>query len=525
MLTDRDNQRSMFKLYEKSEHPRSVFLKDMEATAAAGDLDALLEQLEQWQSQIDEYGVPAMQSDRAWYMPEPFTFHDVYESLGSRFGYDISVDTYSFVLNKLLVSAVTEHRVEVVEYLLKREECPLSMNAVVKAINRDFYDLLELFLAHGWDIDRPPVLGGSSLLRWFIRNEKRVRWLLEHGADPNAGNRVLGPAGQLAPINILKLLAEYGADFENSNALHGAAKGKKTGRIEVMQWLLDEVHVPINHQDVHSRKETALHVAVRYNYLEGLAFLLDRGIDVNIRDSYGATAMDWARQEGYLDALKTLLSEPLQRALRGKAALVIDACSEIGSLVAIELAEARARVVCAEFRTSSRPQAFRAVTIITLNGGIATSIWADPRKSDQVKKAIEYTIHLFGRLDIICYPRSFGHLGKGGVIINIGVLSGTTLPEVLSHYKDFQDSVNFSVQAAVKDYTNAGIKVWSIIHTNTEDHILDVTVSRLAQIVRELPTTNDPNRSGGNIRIGRVLWTGSGGRWQVKSTEEVSPNK
>jgi hypothetical protein len=78
-----------------------------------------------------------------------------------------------------------------------------------------------------------------------VDNEARVRWCLEHGADPNARSDsgymdVLSHAGQYASVSTLRLLAAYGANFRSSNALHRAAEREGTGQAKALLWLLDE---------------------------------------------------------------------------------------------------------------------------------------------------------------------------------------------------------------------------------------------------------------------------------------------
>jgi ankyrin repeat protein len=114
-------------------------------------------------------------------------------------------------------------------------------------------------------------------------------------------------AGKIAPVRILKILTEYGADLRKSNALRNAAHGQKPGRVEVMTYLLDEVGVPINQREFEYDPElfgtwktwglgTALHQAVKHKSIECIQFMLDRGIDRDIRDTKGRKAVDLARE-------------------------------------------------------------------------------------------------------------------------------------------------------------------------------------------------------------------------------------
>lgn len=139
-----------------------------------------------------------------------------------------------------------------------------------------------------------------------------MRWCLEHGADPmfrsaDGTRDILSQAGKIASVKILNILKEYGADLTRSNALQEAALGKKPGRIEVMEYLLDEARVPINQLEftyddsLFDKMQgtglgTALHKAVEAKCLESVRFLLERGIDQDIEDTKGRKAVDLARR-------------------------------------------------------------------------------------------------------------------------------------------------------------------------------------------------------------------------------------
>lgn len=144
--------------------------------------------------------------------------------------------------------------------------------------------------------------------RFVTHNERRTRWCLEHGADPNARNKsgnkdVPSYAGSFASVSTLRLLAAHGANFPCSNALQRAAEGGMKGRIECLQWLLDEAGFPINQYEFGwdpavfenwriGLLGTALHLAIYANSPERVQFLLERGSDINLQDTYGRAARE-----------------------------------------------------------------------------------------------------------------------------------------------------------------------------------------------------------------------------------------
>ena len=146
--------------------------------------------------------------------------------------------------------------------------------------------------------------------------EAQVRWCLEHGADPHGCNDkgyrdVLSEAGRHGTIEKLRLLAAYGADFSRSNALLTAAERTDKDAVKILEWLLDEAKVPINQGEFEYDPEkagmrTALHCAVGEGATECVRFLLQRDIDVKLKDIHGQTARDIAQSMGRTDILEIL---------------------------------------------------------------------------------------------------------------------------------------------------------------------------------------------------------------------------
>lgn len=156
----------------------------------------------------------------------------------------------------------------------------------------------------------------------MTHNEIQTRWCLEHGVDPNARNKtefhdVPSRAGRYASVSTLRLLAAYGANFRCSNALQRATEGGLKGRIEALRWLLDEAGFPINQREFEwdpavfqnwqgNRLRSALHFAVLTKSPERVRFLLERGSDINLQDTYGRTARDMADSPGREEVMAIL---------------------------------------------------------------------------------------------------------------------------------------------------------------------------------------------------------------------------
>ena len=137
-----------------------------------------------------------------------------------------------------------------------------------------------------------------------------MKWLLEHGADPNInrrGERLLAVelAAIHASVKTLALLLEHGAEIHNTSALQDAAR---YGRTDMIIYLLDHGaaidEIPDNDHshEVEPGKSLgpALHVAAAQGKKDVVALLLDRGADCDVKDTLGRLALDLAERNGHL---------------------------------------------------------------------------------------------------------------------------------------------------------------------------------------------------------------------------------
>ena len=164
-----------------------------------------------------------------------------------------------------------------------------------------------------------------KLASYMLEDENLTRWFLAHGASPNApASRLfetpIMKACSFARLSIIKLLYTYGASHEN--VLQSAAESNAEGRLEVMNFLLDE-GADINaikwkHHEFSYRAfegaylGTALHSAVWGGFSDKVELLLKRGARVDIPDSMGHTSVDIARSRGRNDiyAMLSKFSDP-----------------------------------------------------------------------------------------------------------------------------------------------------------------------------------------------------------------------
>lgn len=166
-----------------------------------------------------------------------------------------------------------------------------------------------------------------------------MRWLLEHGADPNVPP-LLGKtvdlltlaAASFSPPTV-RLLVEHGARIKGTQALHAAATTSATeidegnfqpvpSRVEILKILLDH-GADANEMEVDpkalgrpraSYTGTPLHRAVRHGSVEAVQCLLAYGADVSAPSWSGLTAMKAAQmyqRQDMVDALRNHIDRAL----------------------------------------------------------------------------------------------------------------------------------------------------------------------------------------------------------------------
>lgn len=273
-------------------------LHDMETQAAAGDLDGLKNTLKTW-DRVPEDVLKWTSLNGAEY------------SLRDK----IPNDDKRIILHRVMTAATAEGHVEIVRFLMEDRGCLPYMGAIRKAYSNERWDIAELFLESGWDINAS-VAGDNTRcpLMEVLHTERKVRWFLEHGADPmwrTAGldRDVCSEAARKQGVHILQALRDHGADLPKSNALHGAALGQVADRVQVLAYLLD-IGFPINQREMEFDEKlflswkyeglgTALHSAVKGKCVETLTFLLNRGADQTIKDTKDRTPLDLAREMNF----------------------------------------------------------------------------------------------------------------------------------------------------------------------------------------------------------------------------------
>lgn len=132
-----------------------------------------------------------------------------------------------------------------------------------------------------------------------VEDEVCVRWLLEHGADPNARCEInltaLSDAVRFAPLSTIEFLLDHGGDVAKGELLHHALL-RDDKVLETATLLLDR-GAPINRNMYEDDEQgflrcgimsvTPLHSAASKGMVDVVKLLLERGADIHKLDGLG----------------------------------------------------------------------------------------------------------------------------------------------------------------------------------------------------------------------------------------------
>lgn len=157
--------------------------------------------------------------------------------------------------------------------------------------------------------------------RLAFNDEKLTRWLLCHGADPNAECVLdltpLSVAVSEAPFAIIELLFNHGGSIKHGQLLHYAVRRNTSNCLEVLKFILNKGPL-INNVMYQNRLDcyelqksfgigTPLHEAAEKGKLDMIKILLAKGADPLIEDVRGELAIERARGAGYIEVVEYLL--------------------------------------------------------------------------------------------------------------------------------------------------------------------------------------------------------------------------
>ena len=274
-----------------------------------------------------------------------------------------------------LLYAARENCMECVDVLLQRGADinlpdPDGVSPLHVAIMNANWDLAKQLIDAGADVNQWDIYGEAPLFT-AVGNRSRtdggrasidplnestgldiVKMLLERGANPNM-QVSFRPAGVRGATNtrgstpliraangndseVVKLLLEHGADAtvymaDRQTPIHAVLAGRANEKdaLEMIRLLHDAgtdvnvVALVVHMEEV--RGGSALHYAVRKRYKDVIRLLASYGIDMNLKDQDGLTALDYTQSRGFMPfmVLQTPLYEEEAALLRELGATVM----------------------------------------------------------------------------------------------------------------------------------------------------------------------------------------------------------
>jgi ankyrin repeat protein len=158
-----------------------------------------------------------------------------------------------------------------------------------------------------------------TVISTVLQNERLLEWFLDHDASSNApndtGRTALDVAAWLASPQVVAQLLQHGGNIKKTNALHMAVRSPKSGRYQMVEYLLDAgadidmieyAGTELLSSRASSGFGTALHYAAQEGREDLMHLLLEKGASIKIRDTLGCTAAEVAEKAGHLELVQAL---------------------------------------------------------------------------------------------------------------------------------------------------------------------------------------------------------------------------
>ncbi|KAE8352235.1 putative ankyrin repeat-containing protein [Aspergillus coremiiformis] len=230
-------------------------------------------------------------------------------------------------LTRDLSFAIQDGKIDKVATLLNDGALMITEQFVL-ATQMKLYDVLKMFLDHGWDInaDFTPLI--PSALVYTFEDTTLLTWFLDHGADPNKRCRLrdctpLSYAVQTAPFEAIETLFRSGGSAAQGQLLHYAALRKGTDSLAVLEYIYNK-NPDANALNVNKLLDqdcpgdfainlgaglgTPLHYAALTGSLDSVQFLMEKGGDPWLLDPYLQTALDLATYANHEQVVQFLRS-------------------------------------------------------------------------------------------------------------------------------------------------------------------------------------------------------------------------
>ena len=189
----------------------------------------------------------------------------------------------------------------IVEKILQRSrntDDKLALEAAVRGFGYKYDATLKILIKYGFSPGSD--ICGNLVTAVTNGDYETVERLINNGANPNSiqyGMSLLHQAIFRENSQMVKLLIELGCDIN----------AKSQGRYPIYHALQkaceDSAELLLTNGCKIEDSDELLHYAAGYDYVNICRILLDRGVDVNVRDSEGRTALHYARMDCVIDFL------------------------------------------------------------------------------------------------------------------------------------------------------------------------------------------------------------------------------
>ncbi|WP_264740550.1 ankyrin repeat domain-containing protein [Cytobacillus firmus] len=195
----------------------------------------------------------------------------------------------------------------------------MDMNEqLLQAAERKETETIKRLIEEGVDINTKDSDGRTAAMIAAYNNDvETAKVLIKAGADVNIQDNMQNNpflyAGAEGYVEILKLTIEAGADPAIINRYGGTAliPASEHGHIDAIKELLTKTDIDVNH--VNDLGWTALLEAIILNdgnvkQQQTVQLLIDHGADVNIPDDNNVTPLQHAREKGFKEIERILLT-------------------------------------------------------------------------------------------------------------------------------------------------------------------------------------------------------------------------
>ncbi|CAD6575865.1 MAG: hypothetical protein ASARMPRED_007490 [Alectoria sarmentosa] len=213
-----------------------------------------------------------------------------------------SLQVANITLEKLAAIAASQYHARLLKFCVGLGASVNNDAVRSGALKSSSLNVYKAIVPAGFDLnyEHDGTIGGPLIWATFRNDIRLAAYLLEHGADVNRDlqsriYRPLAKAAQRNSVELIKLFIKHGAGIDHSGALIVAAEH---GNLEAVQCLVSygakidlirmgdtKLYISTNEE------ESALHKAVKGGHEDVVAFLVEIGAQLDLRNHEGKDAL------------------------------------------------------------------------------------------------------------------------------------------------------------------------------------------------------------------------------------------